>query len=106
MLNYLWGGMILIAVVYGTLTGNIEAVGNAAVNSSKEAVELCITMLGVMALWTGIMKIAEVSGLTKKFLRLARPVLSFFVLLSFGLCFFVFLKFCDFCKVKFTFLLI
>ncbi len=77
MLNYLWGGMILIAVVYGALTGNIEAVGNAAVNSSKEAVELCITMLGVMALWTGIMKIAEVSGLTKKFLRLARPVLRF-----------------------------
>ena len=77
MLNYLWGGMILIAVVYGTLTGRIEAVGTAAVNSSKEAVELCITMLGVMALWTGIMKIAEVSGLTKKFLRLARPVLRF-----------------------------
>lgn len=77
MLNYLWGGMILIAVVYGALTGRIEAVGNAAVNSSKEAVELCITMLGVMALWTGIMKIAEASGLTKKFLRLVRPVLRF-----------------------------
>ena len=77
MLNYLWGGMILIAVVYGTLTGRIEDVGNAAVNSSKEAVELCITMLGVMALWTGVMKIAEVSGLTQKFLRLARPVLRF-----------------------------
>ena len=77
MLNYLWGGMILIAVVYGALTGRIEDVGNAAVNSSKEAVELCITMLGVMALWTGIMKIAEVSGLTKKFLHLTRPVLRF-----------------------------
>ena len=77
MLNYLWGGMILIAVVYGALTGRIEEVGNAAVNSSKEAVELCITMLGVMALWTGIMKIAEVSGLTKKFLRLAGPALRF-----------------------------
>lgn len=77
MLNYLWGGMILVAVVYGTLTGRIEAVGSAAVDSSKEAVELCITMLGVMALWTGLMKVAEASGLTKKFLRLARPVLRF-----------------------------
>lgn len=77
MLNYLWGGMILIAVVYGTVTGKIEAVGNAAVDSSKEAVELCITMLGVMALWTGLMRIAEVSGLTKKFLRVVRPVLRF-----------------------------
>ena len=77
MLNYLWGGMILIAVIYGTVTGNVKEVGNAALDSSKEAVELCITMLGVMALWTGIMKIAEVSGLTKKFLRLVRPVLRF-----------------------------
>ena len=77
MLNYLWGGMILVAVVYGAVTGNIKEVGNAALDSSKEAVELCITMLGVMALWTGMMKIAEVSGLTKKFLRLARPVLRF-----------------------------
>ncbi len=77
MLNYLWGGMILIAVIYGTVTGNVKAVGNAAVDSSKEAVELCITMLGVMALWTGMMKIAEASGLTKKFRKAVRPVLRF-----------------------------
>ncbi len=77
MLNYLWGGMILIAVVYGTITGEVKAVGTAALDSSKEAVELCITMLGVMALWTGVMQIAEASGLTKKFIRLVRPVLRF-----------------------------
>lgn len=77
MLNYLWGGMILIAVVYGTITGNVKAVGNAAIDSSKEAVELCITMFGVMALWTGVMQIAQASGLTKKFIRLMRPVLRF-----------------------------
>lgn len=77
MLNYLWGGMILIAVVYGTITGTVKEVGNAALDSSKEAVELCITMLGVMALWTGIMQIAEASGLTKKFIKLVRPVLRF-----------------------------
>lgn len=77
MLNYLWGGMILIAVIYGTLTGNVKEVGNAALDSSKEAVELCITMLGVMALWTGVMQIAGASGLTKKFIKLVRPVLAF-----------------------------
>ena len=77
MLNYLWGGMILIAVVYGTVTGNIKGVGTAAVDSSKEAVELCITMLGVMALWTGMMKIAEAAGLTEKFRKAVRPVLRF-----------------------------
>ncbi len=77
MLNYLWGGMILIAVVYGTVTGNVKAVGNAAVDSSKEAVELCVSMLGVMALWTGLMRIAEAAGLTKKFRKAMRPVLHF-----------------------------
>ncbi len=78
MLNYLWGGMIIVAVVYGALTGKIEAVGTAALNSSKEAVELSITMLGVMALWTGVMQIAQASGLTEKLIRRMRPVLRFF----------------------------
>lgn len=78
MLNYLWGGMILIAVVYGALTGKLEEVGTTALNSSKEAVELSITMLGVMALWTGMMRIAQASGLTKRLIRRMRPILRFF----------------------------
>jgi len=78
MLNYLWGGMIIVAVVYGALTGKLEEVGTAALNSSKEAVELSITMLGVMALWTGVMQIAQASGLTEKLIRRMRPVLRFF----------------------------
>lgn len=77
MLNILWGAMILVAVVFGAVTGKISEVGIAAVNSSKEAVELCITMLGVMALWTGLMKIAEKSGLSALFLRFMNPVLRF-----------------------------
>lgn len=77
MLNYLWGGMIVIAVVYGTLTGRVSEVGNAALDSSREAVELCITMLGVMALWTGIMQIAKASGLMERFIRRVRPALRF-----------------------------
>lgn len=77
MLNYLWGGMILVAVVYGVLTGKTGEVGNAALDSSKEAVELCIAMLGVMALWTGIMQITKACGLMDRFLRLVRPVLRF-----------------------------
>lgn len=77
MLNYIWGGMILVAVVYGSFTGKVAEVGNAALDSSKEAVELCISMFGIMALWTGVMKIAEASGLTRKFIRLVRPLLRF-----------------------------
>jgi len=55
--------MIIIGVVYGALTGNIQAVADGAVESAKDAVALCITMLGVMSLWTGLMQVADKSGL-------------------------------------------
>ena len=53
MLNYIWAVMIAIGVIYGALTGNIEAVANGALDSAGEAVQLCITMTGIMALWVG-----------------------------------------------------
>lgn len=76
-MNYLWGGMILIGVIYGTITGNLQAVTEAAVDSSKEAVSLCLTMAGVTALWVGIMKIAERSGLIESLIRCIRPLMKF-----------------------------
>ena len=63
MLNYLWSGMILVGVCYGALTGNISAVGDGALASAREAVSLCITLLGVISMWTGLMKIAEETGI-------------------------------------------
>lgn len=63
MLNYLWAGMILIGIFYGALTGNLAAVGEGALQSATEAVSLCITMLGAVAFWVGLMEIAEKSGL-------------------------------------------
>jgi len=74
---YLWGGMILIGILYGTLTGNLQAVTEAAVSSSREAVNLCIAMAGITAMWTGIMKIAEMTGLVSQLSRGLRPVLRF-----------------------------
>lgn len=76
MLNYLWGFMILIGIVVGALTGNIDAVGTAALQSAKEAITLCITMLGVMAMWTGLMQIAKASGIIGGLTRGLRPVLK------------------------------
>jgi len=77
MLNYIWTGMILIGVVFGAASGRLSQVTNAAVSSSKDAVALCVTMLGVMSLWTGLMKIAEKSGLIQKMSDGLRPVLHF-----------------------------
>lgn len=76
-MNYLWGGMILIGIIYGTITGNLDAVTEAAINSSKEAVNLCIVMAGVTAMWVGIMRIAENSGLINSLMKRMNPVLTF-----------------------------
>ena len=75
-MTYLWSGMILIGIVYGVLTGNLEAVTEAVISSSKEAVNLCIGMAGITAMWTGIMKIAETTGLVEKLSGGLRPVLK------------------------------
>ncbi|RDU22837.1 nucleoside recognition domain-containing protein [Anaerosacchariphilus polymeriproducens] len=77
MLNYLWGFMILIGIVYGTLNGRIAEITNAALESSKEAVTLCITMTGVMAFWVGLMKIAEKSGLIQSMTNKMSPLIRF-----------------------------
>ncbi|MGN1147970.1 MAG: nucleoside recognition protein [Lachnospiraceae bacterium] len=77
MLNYIWAFMILIGVVYAAITGNMEAVTDAALGSAREAVALCITMAGVMALWMGLMKIAEKSGLITRLASGIQPFLSF-----------------------------
>ncbi len=65
MLNYIWLGMVVIAVMIGTFTGNIDAVTQAAIDMSKTAVTIAIGLIGIMALWLGIMKIAEESGLIR-----------------------------------------
>ena len=77
MLNYLWAGMILIGVCYGAVTGNIAAVGNGALEAAREAVSLCITMLGAVAFWVGLMEIAEHAGLIDKWRRGLKPLLRF-----------------------------
>lgn len=77
MLNYIWAFMILIGIVFGAFTGNMEAVSKAALDSAGEAVSLCITMIGVMALWVGLMEIAQKSGLIAKMTKGIAPFVTF-----------------------------
>lgn len=76
-MNYLWAFMILIGVVFAAFHGTLPAITNAALNSAKEAVTLCITMTGVMSFWVGLMKIAERSGIIAGLSRRLRPFLRF-----------------------------
>ena len=77
MLNFLWAGMIIIGVMYAAFTGNIADVTNAALDSSKDAITLCLTMLGVISLWMGIMEIATKAGIIGALSRLLRPAVRF-----------------------------
>lgn len=77
MLNYIWAGMILLGVIYGVCTGQMSALTNGALDSAGEAVSLCITMAGVMALWMGLMEIAQESGMITKMTKGIRPFLRF-----------------------------
>lgn len=75
MLNYLWAGMILVGLVYSVFAGTTDAVNAAMLESAKEAVTLCLTMLGVMSFWTGLMAVAKAGGIIQALERLLRPVL-------------------------------
>lgn len=77
MLNYLWAFMLVLGITVGAISGKIDVVSSEFINSSKEAINLCITMLGIMAMWTGIMKIAEKSGLVKTFTKWLTPFIRF-----------------------------
>lgn len=74
MLNYLWAGMIVVGIMYGALNGRMSDITNAALDSSKEAVMLCITMMGVMSFWVGLMEIATKAGIIKAASVRIRPL--------------------------------
>lgn len=77
MLNYIWAFMILGGILCAALTGNMEAVTNAAIDSAGDAVTLCITMTGVVATWMGLMEIAKESGLVERMTKGIAPFLYF-----------------------------
>lgn len=76
MVSYIWFFLILIGVVYSFLTGNISTINDSILTNGKDALDLMISILPVIVLWSGIMKIAEESGLLRKFAHLLEPILS------------------------------
>lgn len=74
-MNLLWAGMMLAAVVYGAFHGTMPQVTQAAIDSSKEAVMLCITMLGILSFWMGLMEIGSEAGLIHGLTMKMRPFL-------------------------------
>ena len=72
---WVWSGMVVLSLVFGVLNGTIADVSSAAMEGAAAAVELCISMGGIMCLWTGIMAIMNKCGLIEGLSRFFRPVL-------------------------------
>ena len=75
MLNIIWFGMIAVSILTAAYTGTMEAVTQSTVDAAKSAVELAVSLIGVMAFWLGLMKIAEDGGLLFWLARKLKPVM-------------------------------
>ncbi|MGE5380444.1 MAG: nucleoside recognition domain-containing protein [Methylocystaceae bacterium] len=76
MLNYIWFFLLGFGILVAAVNGNMQAVTDAALSGAKNAVDLCIALIGIMCLWLGIMRIGEKSGLIKGMARILRPLVS------------------------------
>lgn len=75
-MQVIWLGLILIGVITAMFTGKMADVTKATVDAAKTSVELCIGLIGIMALWLGFMRLAEGAGLVQGLSRLMRPVMK------------------------------
>lgn len=76
-MNYIWAGMICLGVIFSIINNNLPAFTNGLLNSCSEAVEFVINLSGIMAVWCGIMKIAEKSGLINSAANKIMPLIKY-----------------------------
>ena len=77
MLNIIWPLFIIVSFIYGIFAGRVNEINNEIFNSLESAVQLCITFLGTICLWSGIMQIASSTTLIKKLSNVLRPIMRF-----------------------------
>ncbi len=74
MMNYIFGGIILLSFVFSAFNGRLRELSNAALEQAGNAVELTFSLVGVLCLWSGLMKIAQESGLTQALGKALSPI--------------------------------
>ena len=75
-MTILWTGMVVLSILCGLATGQSAQVAAAAVEGTQAAVELCLSIAGMLCLWTGVMEVMRRSGLAERLSQLLRPVLK------------------------------
>lgn len=75
MLNWIWAGMIVLGIVFSAFTGQLGELSSVVTDSAKEAVSLCITMVAVLAMWSGFMEVAKAADLLRALAERMRGVI-------------------------------
>jgi len=75
VLNYIWLALVLLAVTIGGWTGRLQAVTDGAFDGAKTAVTIALGLIGIMAMWLGLMRLAERAGLIQRIARALRPIM-------------------------------
>ena len=75
-MNYIWGGMIIISIVYSMLNGNAEATVNAAFEGAQSGITTVMSFAGIMCLWNGLMEAAVRSGLCDAIKKMINPLIG------------------------------
>lgn len=76
MVGYIWAFLIVVGITFSLLSGNISAINDSILISGQKSLELVISIIPTVILWSGIMKIAEKSGLLNKFAKFMEPILK------------------------------
>ena len=74
-MTWIWTGMVMLSLVFGILSGNLDEVANAAMAGAQSAIDLSVSMAGMLCLWSGIMEVMNVCGLSRGLARAFRPLL-------------------------------
>ncbi len=73
-MNYIWFGLIVTAVIFGFINGTTEQVSDSILKGTKSTIDISLFIVGIMTFWTGIMKIAEKSGLVNIIAKVLTPI--------------------------------
>ena len=74
IMTYIWAGMVLLSLLFGTINGTVSEVSTAAMEGACAAVELCFSLLGTLCLWSGIMEILRICNFSHALARFFRPI--------------------------------
>jgi spore maturation protein A len=75
MMKWVFAGLIFLSLVFGIIGGDVAAVSDAALSEAANAVTLCLTLSAVICLWSGIMRVAQTSGLVELLAKAFKPLL-------------------------------